>query len=257
MTTRDKPWPTGTPCWVDLAVADVAAAKEFYGAVLGWSFTDTGEEYGNYQMCQAAGQNAAGIGPLQNEDQPVAWMLYLASDDADRTAIAIGEQGGTVLAEPFDVPGNGRMCIAIDSQGAAFGVWQADGMNGIDVRGEPGSLAWTDAREPDADDARRFYAAVFGMSYRPVPGAPPDYTTFHLDGDPLGGIGGMMGSPHGTPPHWVVYFGVPDTDAAVATAEGAGATIPAAPEDTPFGRMGFITDPQGANFVVVGPAPTA
>ncbi|MGH3670407.1 MAG: hypothetical protein ACRDSH_07200, partial [Pseudonocardiaceae bacterium] len=45
MSTRTEPWPSGTPCWVDLAVPDVEAATKFYGAILGWTYSDTGEEF--------------------------------------------------------------------------------------------------------------------------------------------------------------------------------------------------------------------
>ena len=47
MPTRSDPWPAGTPCWVDLGAPDVAASTAFYGAVLGWSFFDSGEEFGH------------------------------------------------------------------------------------------------------------------------------------------------------------------------------------------------------------------
>jgi predicted enzyme related to lactoylglutathione lyase len=30
MPTRDEAWPQGTPCWVDLGVDDVDAARTFY-----------------------------------------------------------------------------------------------------------------------------------------------------------------------------------------------------------------------------------
>lgn len=62
-----------------------------------------------------------------------------------------------------------------------------------------------------------------------------------------------MGAPPGTPAHWVAYFAVADADVAVATARSGGAVLLAEPWDTPFGRMAFITDPQGASFAVVGP----
>jgi uncharacterized protein len=167
-----------------------------------------------------------------------------------------------VLAEPFDIPGNGRMCIAQDSLGAAFGVWQAAGTHGVEIYMEPGSLVWTDARLPDPDAGRTFYAAVFGYRYEHIEGAPPDYTSIHFDaardGEPVGGIGGMMGAPEGTPPHWLAYFMVPDADADAATASArvAGGTILAEPFDTPYGRMAGITDPHGATFVVVGTMPS-
>lgn len=36
--------------WVDLAVPDGDVAREFYAAVLGWTYAGTGEEFGHYQM---------------------------------------------------------------------------------------------------------------------------------------------------------------------------------------------------------------
>jgi len=261
MPTRTDPWPTGTPCWVDLAVPDLAAAKEFYGAVLGWSFFDSGAEFGHYQICQVDGRAAAAIGPLRDENQPPAWTVYVASDNADGTTKLITENGGTVLAEPFDIPGNGRMCIAQDPGGAVFGVWQAAGQHGVEVYVEPGSLIWTDVRVPDPDAGRAFYASVFGYRYEPIEGAPSDYTTIHFDaardGEPVGGIGGMADAPEGTPAHWLAYFLVPDADTAVASARAAGGTILAEPFDTPYGRMAGITDPHGAVFFVVGTMPSA
>ena len=46
MPIRSNPWPAGTPCWVDLGAPDVRASTAFYGAVLGWTFFDSGEEFG-------------------------------------------------------------------------------------------------------------------------------------------------------------------------------------------------------------------
>ncbi|MDQ2791473.1 MAG: VOC family protein [Pseudonocardiales bacterium] len=255
MPNRSQPWPAGTPCWVDLSVpsADLGAAKEFYGAVFGWSFLDLGPDFGHYQICQVDGRAAAAIGPLMAEGQPSAWQTYLASDDVDGTAKSIAANGGTLFAEPMDVPGAGRMCVALDPAGAPFGVWQAGGSIGIEIYNEPGGLVWNDTRQPDPDAARQFYAEVFGYRYQPVRGAPPDYTTIHLDGDPVGGMGGMMGAPAGTPAHWVAYFSVADADAAVAAATAGGGSVLGGPDDTPYGRIAFLTDPNGAVFAVMGP----
>ncbi|MGH3872948.1 MAG: VOC family protein [Pseudonocardiaceae bacterium] len=260
MPTRHDPWPAGTPCWVDLSVPDLAGAKEFYGAVFGWSFVDSGAEFGHYQICQVDGRAAAAIGPLPQPDQPPVWTVYLASEDADGTAKLISDNGGTVLVEPMDIPGNGRMCIALDPLGAVFGVWQSAGTHGVQVYGEPGSLIWTDIRLPDPDAGRTFYTSVFGYRYQPLEGGPPDYMTIHFDaardGEPVGGISEMTGAPQGTPAHWLSYFLVADADAAVAAAGAAGGSILAEPFDTPHGRMAGITDPYGASFFVVGTMPS-
>ena len=257
MPIRSDPWPAGTPCWVDLAAADVAASTAFYGAVLGWSFLDSGEEFGHYNICQVNGHAAAAIGPKQDPNQPTVWTVYLASEDTDATAAKVTANGGAVLAEPFDVPGNGRMTVATDPAGAAFGVWQAAGTIGAEIYNEPGGLTWADARLSDPETARAFYTAVFGYHYQTMPGAPGDYMTFHLGEAPLGVMGGMMDPTAGLPSHWVAYFAVADTDAAVAAATGAGGSLQSDPMDTPFGRMAFLTDPDGAVFALAGPPPTA
>jgi predicted enzyme related to lactoylglutathione lyase len=251
MPTRDVKWPVGTPCWVDAAVPDLDAATAFYGAVLGWTFHDTGEDYGHFQMCMAGEQTAAGIGKIQMEGQPAAWTVYLASDNADETVKVIKENGGTVFVEPMDIPQIGRMAIAADPTGAAFGVWQADPVPGISIYNEPGGLVWEDARLTDPDAGKRFYTAIFGYEYTPIEGAPDDYGTFGVGGgDPLGGMGGMMGAPEGTPSHWQPYFGVSDVDTAVAAAESGGGTVIAPAMDTPYGRMASLLDPFGAVFAV-------
>jgi len=57
MSTRTSRWPAGTPCWTDLATTDVAAAQDFYGPVLGWSFQATDDNYGGYVIAESNDQN--------------------------------------------------------------------------------------------------------------------------------------------------------------------------------------------------------
>jgi uncharacterized protein len=250
MTIRTTPWPAGVPCWADLSTPDVTAAKGFYSAVIGWEFQDTEDEYGGYAIATYGGHTAAGVGPAQ-PGAPVAWTIYFASDDADKAAAAVAEAGGIIIVAPGDVGPLGRMFIAADPTGAAFGVWQAGTHIGAGITNEPGGLAWEDLRTTDPDAARAFYEAVFGFTFQALDGAGADYTMFHLPGDdaPLGGMGGMMGA-EGAPPHWLVYFSVASTDAALAAAESAGGTVVAPAFDTPYGRMAGITDPAGALFWV-------
>jgi predicted enzyme related to lactoylglutathione lyase len=253
MPTRTSPWPAGVPCWVDLTVSDVPAAQAFYSAVLGWTFTEGDEEYGGYSIAQVDGAAAAGIGSTPQPGVPSAWTLYLSSTDVDATAKEIPARGGTMLLPPGDVGPLGRLCVASDPTGAVFGVWQAGTHIGIGLHSEPGGLTWEDLRSPDPSAAVDFYRAVFGYETHALEMAGPDYRTFHLPGDPapLGGMGPMFGAPEGTPPHWLVYFGTTDVDAALAAARDAGGSQPMPPHDSPFGRMGSVTDPFGAVFVLV------
>jgi predicted enzyme related to lactoylglutathione lyase len=261
MSTREEPWPAGTPCWADLGVPDIAAAVAFYSEVVGWTFVDTGPDYGGYFIGQVDGRAAAGVGPLMQEGQPAAWTVYLASDDVDATAELIGKHGGTVLVAPIDVAGSGHMLIGADPTGGVFGVWQQTGMIGCQVQDEPGSFVWDDARLTDPEVGKRFYADVFGFQYSPLgpeagDDAPADYATFNIEGGdpnrPLGGIGGLMGMPPGTPSHWLAYFAVADTDAAVEAVGDGGGTVHMSPEDTPYGRIAVVADPFGATFGLIG-----
>lgn len=251
MTVRTDPWPSGVPCWAELTSPDIAAAKAFYSSTVGWEYSDTGPEYGGYVMAQVGGRAAAGIA-RQQEGAPVAWTLYLASDDVDATARAITDNDGSVFVPPMDVGDFGRMCLATDPTGAAFGVWQHGSSIGAEVTNEPGGLTWDDLRTSDPDSARAFYTGVFGFHADPVPGASGDYTTFALAGQeaPLGGIGGMMGQDD-LPPHWAVYFGVLSADAAVAACEPAGGRVLSPAFETPYGKMASLADPAGAIFWVV------
>lgn len=261
MSTRTTPWPAGTPCWVDLAVPDIEVALRFYSAVLGWSWGgdsgddgggDSGEAYGGYRTAQVRGHAAAGVSPLQSADQPVAWTVYLATDDAEVTAAAVEQHGGTVHVRPEDVGPMGRWALVSDPAGAAFGLWQAGGFIGCEVTNEPGGLAWEDLRSTDPDRARELYRAVFGFETPGLPGAPADYTLFNHPGQPpLGGMGGLMGESAGTPSHWLAYFGVADGGAAVAAAQSEGGSVVASVRETPYGTMAGLRDPAGAVFWVI------
>lgn len=253
MSIRTQPWPAGVPCWVDLAVPDMAGSVAFYGAVLGWTVPPAQDEdqFGGYRVALVDGQPVAGLGPLQ-PGQSTAWTLYLASDDADASMAAATRLGGQVLVPPMDVGPAGRMAIAADPTGAVFGVWQAGQMVGAGLVNEPGGLCWEDLRCTDPAAAQDFYRGVFGYDLTPLDMAGPDYRTFSLAGDdaPLGGMGGMMMSPEGVPSHWLAYFAVADADAAVASAEAAGGRVVVPPFDTEFGRMAGVVDPHGAVFWV-------
>ena len=252
MTIRTSPWPTGVPCWADLTVPDMDAAKAFYSSVLGWKFRDLGPDYAGYAIAEVRDADAATIGPSPDASAPSAWTLYFASDDVDKTAAAVVDNGGTALLGPGDVGPMGRMLLAADPTGVRFAVWQAGTHFGAGVVNEPGGIIWEDLRSPDPDAARAFYSAVFGYRMDALPAAGPDYTTFALAGEDAsrGGIGGLQDGGEGGPGYWLVYFGVPDTDAAVAAAERGGGSVVSPAFPTPWGRMAGLADPNGAVFWV-------
>ena len=104
--------------YVELTVPDVAAAKRFYGAALGWSFNDYGPGYagivglGREMGGLAQGQPRGGGGPL----------VVLFSEDLEATLAAVKAGGGEITTEPFAFPG-GRRFHFRDPFGYELGVW--------------------------------------------------------------------------------------------------------------------------------------
>ena len=255
MVTRDTRWPAGTPCWVDVSVDDVSKAAAFYEALFGWDIQVGGPEVGGYAIARSGGQIVAGIGPKMGPaEAPSAWTTYIATDDADATAATITDAGGQVLAGPMDVMEEGRMAIAMDTSGAAFGIWQGGNTTGIGLANETGALSWNEHMSRDSEAAQAFYRAVFGYDYQDMSGEGFNYAMLMLDGREVGGIGEYPeGTPAEVPAAWGAYFAVEGTDAAMAKVVELGGSVVRPAADTPYGRMGTVTDNHGAVFSVVTP----
>lgn len=253
MTTRTTPWPHGTPNWVDLGADDVEAATSFYSGLFGWDFRSGGQDSGGYLLARIDGYAVAGIGPKQDAAAPNVWTTFIASDDVDATAKAIAQAGGLLLAPPFDVMESGRMAIAADNAGAVFGVWQAGEHIGAGRVNEHGALCWNELHTRDYDDARRFYADVFGYSYNDLSGHDFVYSTAKraVDGEDVGGFHHDVELPGGLPNYWLSWFASRDVDSSTALAVELGAQVIAPVMDTPFGRMSIVSGPQGEVFGLI------
>src|SRR4051794_7084809 len=122
-----------------LNARDLEGAKRFYGAVFGWEFSalDYGTtmvmvpRYGDYLESIDPGvrkRHADGGAPpgftdavawfdALDGDGPAGWSVTFTVPDADASAARTRELGGTLLAEPFDVPWQ-RITVIRDPQGA-------------------------------------------------------------------------------------------------------------------------------------------
>jgi len=227
VVTRDTRWPAGTPCWVDVSVDDIPKAVAFYQALFGWDIYAGGPEAGGYAIARRHDRIVAGIGPkFGPPGAPSAWTTYLATDDADATAEQIKAAGGQVVHGPMDVMEEGRMAVALDTTGAAFGLWQGGKTTGIGLANEISSLTWDEHLSWDFDAGKAFYRAVFGYQCQDVSGDGFRYAMLMVDGREVGGIGQYAAeTPAGTPAAWSAYFAVESTDAAVATAVELGGRV--------------------------------
>ncbi len=58
------------------------------------------------------------------EQGPPSWTVYFQSPDAQATAKAAEQAGGSVIVQPMDVMGQGHMAILGDEAGVPLGIWQ-------------------------------------------------------------------------------------------------------------------------------------
>ena len=252
MTTRTTKRTPGEPTWMDLATPDLDGAKAFYTAVFGWDYMDTGPDFGHYQMARAQGQNAAGIGPLQpGSPMPSAWTIYFSTDDADADVARIKLLGGQVIVDPMEIPGSGKMAICVDPTGAVFGLWQTINMIGAGIENEHGAMTWHEVNTRDSAAARKFYSDLFNLTEQKMEGM--DYYILQHGFDMVCGVLQMDENWEGIPPHWMGYFTVDDTDAALERVVAAGGQVRVPAFDMSYGRMAVIADPFGATISIVKP----
>lgn len=106
--------------YVEIYVADVAAAKQFYAAAFGWAFNDYGPDYAGIQAPDGDGES----GGLSTGGEPGSRPLVLMiSEDLEASERSVREAGGEVTEGPFDYPG-GRRFHFRDPSGNVLGVFQ-------------------------------------------------------------------------------------------------------------------------------------
>ncbi|MGZ4664304.1 MAG: VOC family protein [Frankiaceae bacterium] len=255
MPTRETP-PIGAPCWVDLMTSDTDRARTFYSQLFGWTAEEPNEEFGGYFNFKKDGTRVAGCMARQpGMDVLDVWSVYLATDDARKTVDAALAEGGKVIVDTMPVGELGVMAVVEDSANAVIGLWQPGLHKGFGVYGEAGTPSWFELHTRDHESAVSFYRNVFRWETHALSDTPEfRYTTLGEGDDALAGIMDATAMlPEGVPAHWTVYFGVDDTDAAVAKIAELGGTVVRPAEDTPYGRLAAATDPTGAQFKLVGP----
>jgi len=117
----------------------------------------------------------------------------------------------------------------------------------------PGKFIWYELLTDEPEAAQRFYAAVFGWTFHPVPGVAGSYTLIENAGDRIAGMyvqarpaGGTRGA------RWLPVMSVQDAGAAVEELRRNGGSL-IAPLRTLAGRgnHALLSDPEGALFGVL------
>ena len=111
----------GAVTWCEAMVGDFEAGKAFYTEVFGYTYTDMSAEGMAYAMFSVpeGEQPAGGIG--HESGRPPYWSVTFEVDGTDAAVQRVLDNGGTVIAEPFDFE-YGRIAIVAGPDGEPFGV---------------------------------------------------------------------------------------------------------------------------------------
>lgn len=118
----------GEFCWYELATTNVKAAKDFYGSVFGWKFSDHAMGDMTYTMIKRNDHEFGGIWAIpkgQENHIPPHWMGYILVDDLDES-LKNAQKHGAAIVKPADNAGDfGRFAIIQDPTGAHIALWQS------------------------------------------------------------------------------------------------------------------------------------
>jgi predicted enzyme related to lactoylglutathione lyase len=111
--------------WNTLITPHPEDAAAFFGLIFGLS-TETqrigGDEYVFFTLGEDGIAGLMGPPPGMPDGVPAFWGVSFAVADADATAALAVERGGTLLQEPYDMSGIGRLAAITDPWGASFSV---------------------------------------------------------------------------------------------------------------------------------------
>ena len=102
---------------IEFNVADISRSREFYGRVFGWTFTDYGPTYCEFNDGRLTGGFTNG-GPVK----PGGPLIILYADDLADTQRRLQDAGARIVKPVFAFPG-GRRFHFEDLDGYELAVW--------------------------------------------------------------------------------------------------------------------------------------
>jgi predicted enzyme related to lactoylglutathione lyase len=243
----------GKVIFAELVTPDLAAAKQFYGGLFGWTFRDIQSGKAEYAAASLDGQPVAGLIHKElstGEHSQPAWLSFIAVRDVDATRDLAVQHGARVVFPPRSVQDRGRQAVFADPQGAVFAVLASSSGDPPDVLAEPGEWIWSSLITRDPDAGAAFYQTLFDYE---VFALPADEGAQHLllatDNYARASANSWPANKPNVHPHWLNYVRVEDADKTAAKAVALGGRILVEPRlDRHGGKVAVIADPAGAAF---------
>jgi len=239
---------TGRFVWHDLMTRDVAAARRFYGELLGWRFEDVKRGDRPYVLARSGSDPVAGIVDINHyPDAGAQWISFMAVEDVDKAVGVVKSAGGTVLLDALDLKPVARVAVIADPQGAPLGLARLWKDRPEMVKPIARQFFWDEYLARDAAQALDFYKRLAG--YQSTISDTRLGVEYHVlqNSRKRAGLFQLPATATGILPNWLPYVLVDDPQALASRVSGLGGTVilPAAPERR-NGTLVIIKDPSGA-----------
>ena len=137
--------------------------------------------------------------------------------------------------------------------GRRVGLMAGQRLHRARIKGETGTAIWNKLMPDSAAEATEFHTGLLGISSSKMPG-PIDYTMLNVRGEDLAWVMRITDDMGLVPPHYVVYFGADDVDAAAPKVESPGGSVEVPLADiSGIERFAGLKAPPGAIFSIFKP----
>lgn len=240
----------GRPCWLELYTPDTEAAAAFYSGLLGWRVAPADPDAGISTTVTHRNHLIASFEP---QEDYAGWLVTLLVDDVAAAVARAEKAGGGVVVPCTEVDDVMAFAVVTDPGGARVGmIAAADPAPALPW--ETGMPVWHEVLTEGLDAGIAFYETVFGWRTRPEAsgGEGFPYRVNDSGSGGLCGIGELSSlAGDGRASAWRVYFRVEDLNDAAARVPELGGRVLSGPQDSPYGRMLEVADPDGARFMIL------
>jgi len=251
MTTRTHT--AGSFCWFNLLTPQAAAAREFFAALLGWTYT---EMPGVGHTVQVADVEIGTLFDLSAsgalDATPPHVGVTLRVDNTEAACRRVNALGGRA-SPAFDLMDQGRMAVCVDPGGAEFDIWEPKQRQKSEFEGRVhGAPGWFELTTSDSERTAVFYAGLFGWTSTSAGPSGSHYTLFNQGDTCVAGMSRNRSPMALTQAHWAAFFHVRDVESTLRKALELGATQTTPIVEVPgVGRFCSLTSPQGLEFRVM------
>ncbi len=231
--------------WNDLLTDDVAAAKDFYGPLFGWTF----EQMGGYTVVKNDGQRIGGMVQVKESSEitgTARWLCVLSVADVDEAVSLVTKEGGIVHKGPLEMLNRGRGALVSDPQGAQLLLLYASDGDPEDKEPVIGSWLWHELWSNDSEASLAFYQKLSGYDFD---GEKTDYLILLKDEKWRAGI--RYSSDSELEMRWVPVVRVTDTEEIAIRTKKLGGKVLVEPRPTASGgSVALLSDPSDALLLI-------